>query len=134
MDSPPELKELNLGKEDNIMKKKVKRVVTVGDDWRVTGGFPYCCGVDVVGDFCVAEADEGVDDNTLAEVVSDSKVGLIVATTIPEQKEAIAELRRLKFRELVTFTGPTTRNRITLWGKVKRPRKAAQRAIKQAKG
>lgn len=74
----------------------------------------YCCGLHEIGNF-MSEKDSGRwgFDPLLKDGVADRDAALI-ATTIPEQKKAITELRKLKFQPLRRFKG-NEGNMITLW-------------------
>lgn len=79
-------------------------------------GMAYCCGMVEFGQF----GDDG--EEILAELkaqwnmVGDGFTGAL-ATTVPDQKEAIRALRKLKFEPLKTFKSASTGSRITLWFK-----------------
>lgn len=74
----------------------------------------FCCGINEVGNFLGTSSGASFySQNTLEETVR-TRYTARVATTIPEQKEAIAELRKLKFQPLRRFKG-NEGNMITLW-------------------
>lgn len=90
-----------------------------------TSDFPGCCGADVIHDLAGAtEKDRDEDDwsdliyTEPRDISADNGAPMLVATTVPQQKAAIALLKKAGFRKLATWTGHHG-NRITLWGKAK---------------
>lgn len=90
-----------------------------------TSDFPGCCGAGVIHDLTAAtqeDCDEDVFFDLRYDTPKDISINIdepmLLATTVPAQKGAIALLKKAKFRKLATWMG-FHGNRITLWGKAK---------------
>jgi hypothetical protein len=90
--------------------------------------FPHCCGMEEIGDLygSYAELKHDITDHlaTLAQDRKDIVVGTgdfcpggLIATTTPDQKEAIRALKFHKFRKVYSFRNPGTGTKVTLWTK-----------------
>jgi len=108
------------------MAKKQDKLVTLLD--RELVQLAFCCGVMEVGSLRTEEIfqeeleddDSPLDYATLVkagERVSDSPCE--IATTIPSQRQAIAALKALGFRKVLSFTNGSggRGNRVTMWAK-----------------
>jgi hypothetical protein len=94
---------------------------------------PGCCAVNVIYGFDDLYADdyESVIDAVKAY---DENPPSFLATTIPEQRAAIADLKKNKFVPLGTVRSHQGNYRVTIWGRgVTKPRAAAKkRAVRKA--
>ena len=85
--------------------------------------FPGCCGAGVIHDLATGtekERDEADWDGPRYDYPRDipdaDDEPMLLATTMPQQREVIALLEKGGFRKLVSWAG-VHGNRITLWGK-----------------
>jgi hypothetical protein len=80
--------------------------------------FPFCCGIGVIGSFQVDDDDDfNVDCHLNINNIREEGRNLILATTTPNQKEAIKALKKLGFKRMARFKSYSSGNVITLWGK-----------------
>lgn len=89
--------------------------------------FPGCCGISVLQNLEFSNNGDGKFPGTdaqghalLYEAAVQGIGGLILASTVVTQKDAVAGLRAAGFEVLKTFTNPGTKREVTLWGKVGR--------------
>lgn len=75
---------------------------------------PYCCGLHEVGNFMSEKDDTGWGNGPLLKDLITERYTALITTTIPRQRHAIAELKKLKFQPLRRFKG-NEGNMITLW-------------------
>lgn len=85
---------------------------------------PHCCAVGDLGDFRNESVDELKDEIKYQKSLINPEdcyyegpFGFLLATTIANQRNVAAKLRRVGFTVLSRFTNPKTKNRVTLWGK-----------------
>jgi hypothetical protein len=80
--------------------------------------FEFCCGAREVGNFYqTADMIRDNIEDAIAGALSDDR-GALIATTIAEQRVAIRELRRAKFKVVAEFPNPNTGGTlVTLWFK-----------------
>lgn len=99
--------------------------------WEVeANGMPSCCGITVLGDavkllcvkkrpdrWCPDDGETFYEPRTFKKAISDVANSYMLYTTIPSQKDVIAELEKLHFTQLATFKNKNTRNTVTIWGR-----------------
>jgi len=101
-------------------------------------GFPFCCGISVLGEAKVREGGVETDfepahkDALAAELLANCGGGLQLYTTIQDQAVEKAALASAGFRVVATFCNPSTSNMCQLHAKLinqpaRRTRAAARR-------
>ena len=82
--------------------------------YAITTGFPNCCGALEVGSFYNSCGGWRVDLST----ISPKDRGLMIATTIALQVDAIEALEANGWERNLTFRNPNTLATVTLWTKL----------------
>ena len=107
--------------------------------------FPLCCGIDVLTNFQFRDSamidgynydvypwsshpTEPISREAAIKHLSDEFQKLVLATTIPDQKDAIRALKAVGFKKVTTTPSNEGRYSITLW-MWRRPRRKNARTI-----
>jgi len=80
--------------------------------------FEFNCGCAEIGDFAGSFDLLVAELKKVEEICKDDKWGLLQATTIASQRNAIAALRQCKFKVVKRFKNPNSGHWVTVWMKL----------------
>ena len=83
----------------------------------VWDGFQYNCGCVEIGDFAGSVETIFTDLKSIERTCKGENWGLLTATTIPSQLNAVEALKQRKFKIVKRFKNPNTGNWVTVWMK-----------------